>query len=124
MAGGCQEESVRTKQLFQTGRKLRALMRLAGRRSSPALLQKHATERDLAGIDASRLRSHESGLRALPLTDVDLQHGQCDPGRRVLHVQVDRDLGFRQGFPRASQSAEGSRGQKVRVRLSRGGGDR
>src|SRR5437868_8129382 len=113
-----------TMRLFQSLRKLRALMWLALRSSSPALLQKHATERDLPGIDASRLRLRESGLCALPLTDVDLQHGQCDPGRRILHVQIDRDLGFRQGFPRASQSAEGSRGQKVRVRLSRGGGDR
>ena len=124
MAGGCQEESVRMGQVFQTGRKLQALMWLALRRSSPALLQKHATERDLAGIDAGRLRSRERGLRALPFTDVDLQHSQRDPGRRILHLQIDRDLGFRQGFPRVAQSAEGSRGQKVRVRLSRGGGDR
>ncbi len=118
MAEACQEKSLMTGRPFQILRKLQTLMWLALRRSSSALFQKHAAVRDLARIDARCLRSRESGLRALPLADVDLQHGQCDPGRRILHVQVDRDLGFAQAFRRAAQGAERSRGQQVRLRLS------
>src|SRR5712692_924812 len=38
MAGACQEKSLMTRRLFKSLRKLRALMWLARRRSSPALL--------------------------------------------------------------------------------------
>src|SRR5260370_25714493 len=60
MAGACQEKSLMTMRLFQSLRKLRAFMWLALRSSSSALLQKHAAERDLAGIDTGRLRSRKS----------------------------------------------------------------